>query len=176
MKFIILLQSIAFSAVLFVVGCAHRPTSTAVDLNPLSGGLDRIDSHLTAISKAKPSEVKPIVTAAKGTVATMRLQLSGAEEQVKKLASERDWWKTDSSVTREDLKKEKLATSRYQGKLRLIGIVLASVSALLVFSLSTHLTAYMTALAPAAMPYVLALRLGLAAMAFVSVFSWVRYW
>lgn len=176
MKIVIFLQSLAFSAVLSCVGCAHTPKSSSVDFAPLSGGLDKIEGHLNAIERAKPEEVRPIVRVAKGDVLTMRGQLAVAKQETDKVIGQRDWWQKDSLDTKEELKKEKIATHRYQAKLRLIGLVLAGVSALLAFSLLAHLSAYLTAVAPAAMPYFLALRLGLSGLVFASVFSWVRYW
>lgn len=167
---------LAATMILFAAGCSTAPRSTEVHLAPLGEGLDRLDGHLSQIERAKPAEVKPIVREAKGTVATMRVQLATAQEEVKRVIGQRDWWQNDAQNAKEDLKHEKLATARYQGKLRLIGLILAGVSALLAFSLLARLSAYLTAVAPAAMPYFLALRLGAAGMVFVSVFSWVRYW
>lgn len=176
MKFIFSLQLLCFALVLGSIGCSTAPRATEVHLAPLGEGLDRLDGHLSQIERAKPSEVKPIVREAKGTVATMRVQLATAQEEVKKVIGQRNWWQNTAQELQADLKTEKLATARYQAKLRLIGMVLAGVSALLAFSLMARLSAYLTAVAPAAMPYFLALRLAVAGMVFVSVFSWVRYW
>jgi hypothetical protein len=142
----------------------------------MSSSLDRLDSHLTSIYKAPPAGIKPIVTAAKADVSTMRGQLADAQIQTDKVAGQRDWWQSHSQEQDAVIQKSVAATKRYQRKLDILGWAIAGLAGLLAYSVLGGLTARIAMTAPQVLPYVFAIRVASGGLVFLTVFSAIRYW
>jgi hypothetical protein len=159
-------------ATLLLCSCAHK-SQTSIDTAPVSQGLTNIDSDFQKIQKENDRKlIRQIAQSGRVEVASTQQKLSFVQFQADKLAGERDWWKSDSETKDAKIIEKEKAISKYQKKLNLLGILLASVAAWLAFVLLGLLIPYVN---PQTAVYFLAGRAVVAGFVFLVIFTWVRY-
>jgi len=91
------LQIIAVSAMLCVVGCAHRPVANPVDLAPAVASVDKADQSLSqAIKSNDKQQIVSQVKVAQQELKVAKTQILTQQGFAKQLADTRDWWQNDS--------------------------------------------------------------------------------
>jgi hypothetical protein len=128
--------------------------------------------HAVAVLQEDNKVVRQNLHDANEALAASEAETKAVQVAADKLKGERDWYRDDDAKKDSVIADKDKVIAAKNHKLNLLGLALAFVCSALAFQLLGLLTPVLT---PAMAVYSTAGRLGVSALVFAAVFSWVRY-